>query len=490
MKKLLIKIFIFLIIFIIPNLSFAENKVNKDLEKKYNSIIKKIEKKYNSEKELKILKILNSKLYEIKDDKKKLNIINDLLKLNNEKIFDLTYKSKIKDKNLDKYSITKEFKNRLLFDKFFFLENWVWYTYRFKKFGFFPKWFIPKQYDLDYNNINKNNDIIFINWSWSLWFIINFKKVKLIDDDIIYGIANKFNFLVNIEDDKTSLHEDTDLLFKKLKNISLDLTKNIKSKDKIKVLYDFVLNNIQYTKKIDLEDKRIFSWIHTYKNNDWTCLWYSKLFSYMLSFVWINDNEVIKWFVIDAQDFPKIWHAWVKINNKYFDPTFDDPNWLDKTKVFDEYKYFNLPKDLFYTNRFDYWNTPENIKKSSIAYRKTLVKWNIFKLVDKYKNNNYKLIKPYTFRKKYNIGLHEDFSINNIKKIIPLLNVNDFKYYENNKIKQLKSFQYFLINDEKKDKTEELLNQLNFDLKWFYLFKWENNDWTFDYRLAYNLVFN
>jgi len=29
--------------------------------------------------------------------------------------------------------------------------------------------------------------------------------------------------------------------------------------------------------------------------------------------------------VIDAADFPNIGHAWLRIDDKYYDPTFDDP---------------------------------------------------------------------------------------------------------------------------------------------------------------------
>ena len=80
---------------------------------------------------------------------------------------------------------------------------------------------------------------------------------------------------------------------------------------------------------------------------------------YMLNFAWVSDTEVIRGFVIDATDFPEIWHAWVRIWNKYYDPTFDDPIGQKDTKKLENYKFFRLPKDLFYTNRFTYDDTPE-----------------------------------------------------------------------------------------------------------------------------------
>jgi hypothetical protein len=36
-----------------------------------------------------------------------------------------------------------------------------------------------------------------------------------------------------------------------------------------------------------------------------------------------------------------------------------------------------LPKDLFYTNRFEYENTPEVLKTKDLNYRKDLVSKNL-----------------------------------------------------------------------------------------------------------------
>jgi len=49
---------------------------------------------------------------------------------------------------------------------------------------------------------------------------------------------------------------------------------------------------------------------------------------------------MIKGNVIDAADFPQIGHAWVRIGDTYYDPTFDDPLGNMQVKQRDEYKYF------------------------------------------------------------------------------------------------------------------------------------------------------
>ena len=495
MKNILLKIILFLLIFLIPTIAFADSKVDPKLEKNYNKLISILEKKYTIDKELNFLKKLSKKLYYIIENKKlkedKLSLANDLIKLTNEKIFSIKFNKKLTLSNnkFDIFPISKNFKNILYLEIPFFLENWIWYTYLFDSYVSFPKWAKITPSDLDFNEIDINNNLIFIDLNENLWFIKRYKKIKLINDDIIYWIANKYNFLSNIQDDKLFLHEDTDLLFKKLKFESITNTKKLKRDEKIKVLYDYILNKVEYTKDIDLNDKKIFSWIHTYKNNDWTCWGYSKLFSYMLSFAWIDNNEFIKWFVIDADDFPKIWHAWVKIWDKYFDPTFDDPIWIIKTKTYDEYKFFNLPRDLFYTNRYDYLDIPEEIKNSSLEYRKKLIMKNISWLIDKYKDDNYRLTKPFDFRKKYDLGPYEDFTISKLKKIFPYTEVKNHKFIENWKAKQIKSLTYFTINDWDEE-IESFLDQFNYDIEWFYLFKWHNEDWTIEYRLVNNLIFH
>jgi hypothetical protein len=63
-----------------------------------------------------------------------------------------------------------------------------------------------------------------------------------------------------VRDDKFHIQQETDQDFVKLKIISKNLTKDLyKKQDKIDVLYDYVLNNVQYTQPIDLKDKKIFS---------------------------------------------------------------------------------------------------------------------------------------------------------------------------------------------------------------------------------------
>ena len=109
MKKILKLTLCFtLLFFSFISISYASNEVNPAIEKAYNKFILKVEKKYNSEKQLRFLTTLWDKLDLILEKKKlssqKKVLIKDLLKLNNEKVFNLTLKNK-EEKILKKWIV-------------------------------------------------------------------------------------------------------------------------------------------------------------------------------------------------------------------------------------------------------------------------------------------------------------------------------------------------------------------------------------------------
>ena len=229
-----------------------------------------------------------------------------------------------------------------------------------------------------------------------------------------------------------------------------------------------------------MDNKEIFSWIDTYKNKNWICWWYTKLYVYMLSFAWVSGAKVIRWDVLDAPDFPNIGHAWVKIWTSYYDPTFDDPVWAIKTKTYSEYKYFWLPKDIFYTNKYDYWTLPSYLKTESLESRENLIRDSLSKLIPKYESKNYLLLKPFTFRINNGLNYNEKITIEKLKTIIPYYEVNNYEYIENNQVKKISNIDYYTTNDSN---LEILLEQVGYNVDWLKLFKWD--DWN--YRLSYNV---
>jgi hypothetical protein len=105
---------------------------------------------------------------------------------------------------------------------------------------------------------------------------------------------------------------------------------------------------------------------------------------YLLWLSGFADVEFMPGDVIDSVDFPKIGHAWIRIDNKYYDPTFDDPVGAAENKKPENYKYFGLSRDLFYTNRYDLGTTPAKLKTESIEFRKSQVQQNLAQVAKKY----------------------------------------------------------------------------------------------------------
>lgn len=388
-------------------------------------------------------------------------------------------------KIIDLYEYTKLFKNISYTKNHIFLENGVWKAYVVKEYSYFENNLKITSKDLIHNNIDVNKALIFVTEKNTVWFVHNPKKVTLISDYIIKDVENKYYLLWEILDDvKNAPNIDYDKTFLEIKEIVKKFNLKINDKSKILNIYNYVLKNVKYSPIIDFKNYKIFSWIETFKNNDWVCEGYAKLMVYMLMFAWINDVEAIRWYVIDASDFPDVWHAWVRVWDRFFDPTFDDPVWAISDKNYSSYKYFNLPKDLFYTNRFDQESLPDDIKIYSLEKRKKIILDNLFKISTKYKNEDYKLLDIFKFKKKYKINYSEKISLSNLWKILPLRKVDNFRINDNWNSKQITKLSYYSLE---KFNFEAFFEQIDYDLDWYYFLDWVDKDWNRSYKLGYDI---
>lgn len=472
-------------------IEYNDAELKSKVEKIFSTFVQRSEKKQSKiivyKKVLALESKISSVFFSKKLSDKNYLVYNTLLESTREYISDYKYSQKEIKKNilLWNHSITKDFNNKIIDKEEVFLENWIRYTYYFTSYLGFPKNVTPNIKDLEYNNISTQNDLVYLWENW-LVFIKDYKKVKLISDEILIWIPDKLQFLKEIRDDKFHIQNETDNDFIKLKIISKNLTKDLyKKQDKIDVLYDYILENISYTQPIDLKDKKIFSWIQTYKNKDGVCEWYVKYFQYLLQFSWIEWVESLRWYVVDAQDYPQIWHAWTKIGDYYYDPTFDDPLGQTQTKQKDDYYYYKLPQDLFYTNRYDYWEANTTLEKSPLIYREQYIKKNLVEVFHKYKNIDYNILKELSFRNAYSIDLYNDISISTLKNKYWYTKVNNFIYIENWKEKRIKKYNFFTLRNT--EDVSIILKQLNYDLSNHKLFEWTDVNWDIHYRLWFNI---
>jgi hypothetical protein len=485
-------------------------------QKLYNKVFLQLEVKDNIESQRKALMSLEIKISILKKNKKYknnkgvINLFNQILYLNDKKIKEIlkikeswNIKKIEKSKNynkeyglekirrkkiVEKYDYSKYFKNISLSKNNIFLENWIWKAYIINNYSFFPKELYVRKKDLEYNWINLNTDLLFVTKENTLWFVKNPTKVNLISDEIIKNIDNKYYFLEELVDDvRTSWVSSYDKYFLELKSKTEKITNNLDENSKIENIYNYILKNTSYSKTIDFENYKIFSWIETFKNNDWVCEGYAKLMVYMLMFAWINEVDAIRGYVIDAKDFPKVWHAWVSVWDKYYDPTFDDPVWALQDKGYTEYKYFDLPRDLFYTNRYDKKDLPEKTKTLSLENRKKIILYNLNKVSKKYKNSKYRLLELIKLKKKYNFKYDEKITLENFDNILPKYLVDNFIFFKNGTKKQILKLQYYNIDDFD---LELLLEQIDYNLDWYYFFKWYDENKNKTYRLWHSIETN
>ncbi len=373
--------------------------------------------------------------------------------------------------------------------KDYFREWENFYRYDFKRLLNIKDryWFYKEK--LEANNIDLEKSILYLWEDKKYNFVAEYEKVKLINADIIYGVTDKKSFLEHLINDKLYLTEDTDELFKQLKKEIAVLSSGLTQDEKIKKVYWWTLDNVSYTQKLDVNDKKIFSGILTYKNKDWVCEWYVKMASYALMFAGVPDVSVLRGDVVDAQDFPRIWHAWLKIGEKYYDPTFDDPIGNKKTKSFWEYKFFWLPRDLLYANRFNFREVSQELKTKSMEFRKNFVNQRLSLLANKYAWKWYLVLQEVEFKKKYNIALWKKITIEDSKKIFTYYEVNEKPNWElivsiNGHNKHIDKLEYFDV-DEKN--ISHIFKQIDYDISSYTLLKWRLSNGELKYRLWFNL---
>lgn len=486
-KKVLVLIFI-----LIPVTTFWNDNINSDIKKAYLKFYINLNNKYDDEQTLSYLNDFSDNI-SLLSDSYKLNssnsyIVSDIQKLNNEKIFDLELKisESVAKKAIDSNTLFDNYKVKLYNEKSIVKENWIWYAYIFDKNYFFNDLSKINIQTLEYNWLTWD-DVILSYENSTVNFVKQYEKKMLISDSIIYGFPDKYEFLETLKYNKLYTSWNDDKSFKELKDLSLELTKWIyNDSEKIKIIYWYILENINYTLNFSMDDYEIFSGIETFKNKDWVCEWYVELFNSMLWFNWI-ESKIVTWDVINASDFPDIWHAWVKIWDYYYDPTFDDPVWLVWDYEFKDYSYYKIPEDLFYTNRYNYWKTPDNLKNTTLDYRENIIHNNLLNLFNKYKYGNYRLLNPFYFRSENSLELDSQITINTLIDIMWEYKMEKYSLEIDWETKNVKNISYVTLTQEN---IESYLNQINYDLDWYKLIKWTQNNWETQYVITNEITYH
>lgn len=195
-----------------------------------------------------------------------------------------------------------------------------------------------------------------IDWKYSIWKI---EKYDIWPTSLYQNITNKDGLISLIAYDMSWYKDFNPENLQKIKDTTLEITKNVKTNDeKIKIIYDYIIDNTSYdydtynnnANILDMtkvSNPSAFNWVWAFINKKAVCNWYVELMYFMLSFAWISDVEKVDWKVTTRD----IWwnHSWLKIWDKYYDPTFDD--WLSSRK------YYWLNKDVILWDRVEWLNS-------------------------------------------------------------------------------------------------------------------------------------
>jgi predicted enzyme involved in methoxymalonyl-ACP biosynthesis len=141
-KKLLL---IFLLLILPTSTLYANEEVGSIAKNWFNTFSKKISDKYSTEKEILYFEAFSDKLNELLVTKNfneaQINLVNDLIKLSNEFVFK---QKRFDEENVNKIilktnSLLSNFKYFSYNKENIFLEDGIWYTYKFDSHLTFPK---------------------------------------------------------------------------------------------------------------------------------------------------------------------------------------------------------------------------------------------------------------------------------------------------------------------------------------------------------------
>ncbi|MCH8518329.1 hypothetical protein LAT59_01000 [Candidatus Gracilibacteria bacterium] len=506
MKKIFF-IFIFLIL-LFPYAGYSQvSEEHKEIFQKFSQII---EKRYStSDQEIiyqRLATMIDPLLLKIDTSEVQRKRLSDIQSLSRERLFEihldadasirtqLIKELRIKNSsenisNLRAYSqLQQEFQYFITEDRQFVGDGDIWTGVYFRNFVFFPNEYGVSERDLERNNISKSSTPLYRDTSGRYNFIPDHEKKIFLTEDVFFGLPEKFHLMQNLYDDMKYSSTQVEQTLREIQKITLDITAGKNREQKIEAIYHYILENLSYSENFQLDDMYIYSGLEAFKRGSAVCTGYVKLMSYMLAFAGIDDFEVIRGYVIDADDFPRIGHAWIRIGNKYYDPTFDDPIGVEKTLTPDEYRYYGLPRDIMYTNRFDYGTLPEDLITASLQDRKKYIRNSLADIYDIYKHiaSRYRIFDEIVFREKYNFGPIIPFSISTVTSRLTYIEVNGetFRYIDNGTQRQIQRFNFFILTDTNID---SLLEQIKYDLTDYTLMKWMHADGTHEWRFGFNM---
>jgi hypothetical protein len=316
----------------------------------------------------------------------------------------------------------------LLYSSSFFIKEGSYNTYSYNTY-----YTIHSNYGIYESDINNGwftyLDAVFLRL-WDIKNNVTFqpKQTQLFPLSYLPSPTKQQEYFINMSViDVLRIEKDYSQTFKNIINVAKEITKwKQNDEEKILAIYDWMVQNISYPVNYKISDDTIYSWLEAFKNKSAVCEWQALLMYYLLKLSWIQNVEYIDWFQIDAWDFPEVRHAWIQIGEYFYDPSFEYLYQEDPSK----YLYYKIPYDIFYTNKFNTYDLPEDFYKKTQEVMNDWVEEQRYLLTDKYTAfNNYMVLKKSFFKKEYWILPTKSISLWDLISFLPeyTLTVTDWK---------------------------------------------------------------
>ncbi len=128
----------------------------------------------------------------------------------------------------------------------------------------------------------------------------------------------------------------------------------------------------------------------------------------MLQIAHIPDAYLIEGYVLDSPDFPDVGHAWIQIGEDFYDPSFE----LQFRDDSDDYLYYKIPYDIFYTNRYNTFYLPQELFTTPKEDITDEISRRRLALTSRYREtDDYMVLKPAFLRKHFQIPAETDLTL-------------------------------------------------------------------------------